>query len=1285
MPRVVVLYGETGRGKTYRVQQFYDLLAALRPGYFMPGLTPSWPPVKVKQVLNERKRIQPNSSHIADAEKMTFRWIGVGASPEEGAAQVDMAAVFAEQMRDQMHKSVRIQEHDQEVKREIYGLAMDAIGAMGPLFNLPATIGNIRAHTVKISQLHNIEELDRVVHKRLVLHRAFASASKFERGKIPTIVALDDAQSAGYETLSLLSGLIAEGPGKDGQDDERGRVYMPEALDASMPSPLLIVCTIWEHRMNFQDAFQMWLQELVDVGVHVTRIECEPMDLDTVHRLLNSWDEKGSRAIGNEVIDHIAFDANGLRVVNPLVLAQCVGLMEQSRDDFTNELTVDDQMIERFPVSPDQHLRDRLERLRENQDGGRPAVGLLELAVAFGPEVPHQVFSEFETLNPGHQDTLREALSLLEHDGLLSPTGSVVEKEGQFALLHSHRVDSDMQMYMSRLDLSTARRKNIGLVARALMHWCVNELLPNELARLPVVSMRDLVSAMASAANIVLSETPDSLAGDSDAIPIALCLLPIQYGSLPATEDWPISALGLGYAYAPALGIRLDDAQILSACSHYGYSRVTARILKRRLLETTEPMNVEMFETLVSLLKSYATSPSFARILSAVHAKNGQVDAAIEVLHPFSGDPSMAMNLASLLAGRGWVEKAIDVLEPLAALSQNVATELSRLLVRRGRVDDAIFMLEPLAALSSSASTELSRLLVRRGRVDDAILVLEPLADRSDNVAIDLSRLLVRQGRVDDAILVLEPLADRSDNVATELAGLLVRRGRVDDAILVLEPLADRFGNVAIDLSRLLVRRGRVDDAILVLEPLADRFDHAAIDLSRLLVRQGRVDDAILVLEPLAALSDNVAIDLSRLLVRQGRVDDAILVLEPLAALSENVATELSRLLERQGRVDDAIFMLQPLAPLSSNVSTELAGLLERRGRVDDAILVLEPLAARFHNVATELASLLERQGRVDDAILMLEPLADRFEGAALRLASLLVAQGRVDDAILVLEPLADRFQGAAQRLASLLVAQGRVDDAILMLEPLAERWPIMATRLGGLLVRQRRFEESIAVLRATPESARRIRHRGTLAAALLLANETAAGLEELHSIKKSTWQEYYALSSLVGRSARPDLLALLVETEMALPIMHRVVADQIIRVAQELAQRGENASPRDVAMTVWRTPRTRQEGARKIRSALMGWVKDTDSPRPPMSPFQALSCLEVVLAIGQNTDRVFDICKPPFVELLKESRDSMKRFVEISATSAVARRLINAATNRERRSGNTRGRSKRASIRPRE
>ena len=43
MPRVAVIYGETGRGKTYRVQQFYDLLASLRPGYFVPGLTPPWP------------------------------------------------------------------------------------------------------------------------------------------------------------------------------------------------------------------------------------------------------------------------------------------------------------------------------------------------------------------------------------------------------------------------------------------------------------------------------------------------------------------------------------------------------------------------------------------------------------------------------------------------------------------------------------------------------------------------------------------------------------------------------------------------------------------------------------------------------------------------------------------------------------------------------------------------------------------------------------------------------------------------------------------------------------------------------------------------------------------------------------------------------------------------------------------------------------------------------------------------------------------------------------------
>src|SRR5665647_3814429 len=211
-------------------------------------------------------------------------------------------------------------------------------GPLGTLANLPATIGGIYARGVRIDQLHHIEEIDLVAHRRQKLRNEFTGAAKFEQEKIPTIVALDDAQSASFETLSLLSGLIAEDPSADGQDDDRGRVYMPAVLDAIMPSPLLIICTIWEHRLSFQDDFQIWLQELVDVGVHVTRIACGPMDLDTARGLMKSWNPKESRAIGNEVIDHIAFEANGLRVVNPLVFTQCVSLMEQSRDPLTNEL-----------------------------------------------------------------------------------------------------------------------------------------------------------------------------------------------------------------------------------------------------------------------------------------------------------------------------------------------------------------------------------------------------------------------------------------------------------------------------------------------------------------------------------------------------------------------------------------------------------------------------------------------------------------------------------------------------------------------------------------------------------------------------------------------------------------------------------------------------------------------------------------------------------------------------------------------------------------------------------
>lgn len=132
LPQLVILSGETGRGKTFAVQRFFDQLTTRYPGFWEPELTPRWPPRSRREVNRDRKRVQPRLPPAEPGTEPPFYWLAVGAAPAEGAVRTDMAASFHQQVHEQFMPTLAKAHRRKGIGAEAVKLALDALGVLLP-------------------------------------------------------------------------------------------------------------------------------------------------------------------------------------------------------------------------------------------------------------------------------------------------------------------------------------------------------------------------------------------------------------------------------------------------------------------------------------------------------------------------------------------------------------------------------------------------------------------------------------------------------------------------------------------------------------------------------------------------------------------------------------------------------------------------------------------------------------------------------------------------------------------------------------------------------------------------------------------------------------------------------------------------------------------------------------------------------------------------------------------------------------------------------------------------
>jgi hypothetical protein len=222
LPRIVVLYGETGRGKTYSVQRFYDLLAVSLPGYWRPGLAPDWPPRSLREVRHGRKQLEAIAESEPSLEVPPFLWVSAGASLPEGAVDVDMSAVVATQVSRSLSRVVAASGKRKNAAREAASLALDVLGVLVP----PIGLAKSAVSHGDAARRLLAGEVDALSRSRLAIHGAFAAWAQATKRSAPAVLVLDDAQSLDADTLFLLSGLVAAAP-DEGQRSYEGSALLP--------------------------------------------------------------------------------------------------------------------------------------------------------------------------------------------------------------------------------------------------------------------------------------------------------------------------------------------------------------------------------------------------------------------------------------------------------------------------------------------------------------------------------------------------------------------------------------------------------------------------------------------------------------------------------------------------------------------------------------------------------------------------------------------------------------------------------------------------------------------------------------------------------------------------------------------------------------------------------------------------------------------------------------------------------------------------------------------------
>lgn len=349
---------------------------------------------------------------------------------------------------------------------------------------------------------------------------------------------------------------------------------------------------------------------------------------------------------------------------------------------------------------------------------------------------------------------------------------------------------------------------------------------------------------------------------------------------------------------------------------------------------------------------------------------------------------------------------------------------------------------------------------------------------------------------------------------------------------------------------------------------------------------------------------------------------------------------------------------IRPLAGRSEQAALKLADLLIASGQRKEAESVLQPLADGSETVRTRLANIFS-DGRDSQAAELLRPLAGRYKQAAIKHANIFLSQEQTRKAADVLRRVANMYERAATKLTDLMAAQGQTEEAIALLQPRVGKSITINLKIAEYLLAQGQPDKALEALDKAPKPQSDARLPGYRAAALLLRGDQPQALRELRTVK-GRYFTYRATCTVLATLARTDLLAALIGTQLNSALLTRSVAQSVLLLTRSLRERGGTLEPAAIARQIWATPERPSGAKRWVGGTLRAWTVDPRSVSPPLSPLDALSCLEVLLAVHRDDwvkrtviAQIAEACDAP------QTREAIMQYADMSPLAAMVGRHI--------------------------
>lgn len=927
LPGVVVLEGETGRGKTYAVQRFFELLAEESPGYWHPRLTPAWPPTLASAVEMERKRIAPAVDCPDDAPP--FWWFAASGSLMPGGDQ-DSFPLLVQQVYDQTSATVAALQGKRKLAKELANLGVDLLLSFVPFLAPAGPVKTLLQGGTGIAGA-----LAGRPDARVELHRSMTAVAG-KLGPRPVVVVLDDASGASIETLRLAAGFTAPDTSSvwiseffddpEAEPDPGGaeRIFFPSALGAQPPLPVLYVVTIWSHRAadGFDDPIHQWIAEAADLGLPVVRVPCDELRVVAAQGQLSAAVPDLPAQWVPALMRHLQHKTANGSYVNPLALALSIGTLAERHAAYST-YELDEAAIAALPNSPDSRIRDRLETLKRKDDGVA-AHALLHLAASGGQQTPLILFRFLGEQFPAWDIALLQ--ERLRSQGMFSvparpddmPGTEDVPAESDVSASATAATDPDIHRFLTQSPTDHFSAQRLARAADASLTWLFREGLtvgPDSGRRAHEIFAiyRTLAAAVSASADV-------------DArLAAAIVRDQINQEFPAAPSDASPTMLACAYGFGSRWTV--DDTVLIDAFDHLGPCWLAARIAATRLRRhlampdqlaaTAETALAANFhsdselclalarlsrlrgndEQAVDLLRTHQHVQHVAEQLIALLDRLGRSGEAEEVMRAHPRSVKIAVGYAIRLANRSQFTAALRALEPVATNREAVAAR-ARVLRQRGDLSEAEEVLREAAMTSPNLAQDLALLQLRRDAPSDAISTLEPFRNLP-TAALTLARLYESEGRSAEAVRILQDLTKPDITVARSLVALWVAQGRVAHAEAWLQQQAGDQAWASVLRGRLFEDRDDHRSAEEQYRAAAASEPAHVLDLADFMIRRGRSDEAFDLLGAHLDASQDIPRRYVTLAIDTGRTDTAAKSVRTVSRWARNGAVAVAELLGR--------------------------------------------------------------------------------------------------------------------------------------------------------------------------------------------------------------------------------------------------------------------------------------------------------------------------------------------------------------------------------------------------